>query len=123
MNGRETVLRAKRFEANESAKKIEHLEIMIGDFEALAKDLDRQIEVEEDRTGIRDSQHFGYSTFAKAAALRRDNLRASAAELRLRLEGLLKDRSTTEEQLSQAAATRDSGRRRRTFRTVTGSLR
>lgn len=124
MNGREAALRAKRFEAHESAKKIDHLQMMINDFEALANDLDRQIHAEEDRTGIRDTSHFGYSTFAKSAAQRRDNLRASAAELRGKLELLIKDRGTAEEQIAQATAVQEVGRtRRRTFRSVSASVR
>jgi hypothetical protein len=41
---------------------------------------------EEDRTGIRDPRHFAYSTVAKAAGLRRDNLLHSIAPLRLQLD-------------------------------------
>lgn len=119
MNGREATLRAKRFEADETSKKIEHLEMMIRDFELLAGDLDRQIHAEEDRTGIRDASHFGYSTFAKSATQRRNNLRASAGELRAKLEALVRDRGNAEEELAQAAAVRDVTRtRRRTFRSV-----
>lgn len=119
MNGREAALRSKRFEADETAKKIDHLEMMIRDFEALAVDLERQVQAEEERTGIRDPGHFSYSTFAKSAAQRRDNLRASANELKTKLEGLVKDRSTAELELAQATtplreAVRSS--RRRTFR-------
>jgi hypothetical protein len=123
MNGREATLRVKRFEADESAKKIEHLEIMINDFESLADDLDRQIAAEEERTGIRDRAHFAYSTFAKSAAQRRDNLRASAAELKAKLEVLVKDRGNAEQQIAQASvAPRVAGRsRRRTFRGVAAS--
>lgn len=119
MNGREAALRSKRFEADETAKKIDHLEMMIRDFEALAVDLERQVQAEEERTGIRDPGHFSYSTFAKSAAQRRDNLRASANELKTKLEGLVKDRSTAELELAQATtppreAVRSS--RRRPFR-------
>ena len=59
---------------------------MIAEFERLAADLDRDVRVEEERTGIRDPKSFAYSTLAKAAAQRRANLAHSIALLRSRLE-------------------------------------
>ncbi len=123
MNGREAALRAKRFEVDESAKKIDHLDMMIRDFEALAGDLDRQILAEEDRTGIKDMAHFGYSTFAKSAVQRRDNLRASATELRVKLDALVKDRGDAELELAQTAIPSESRtQRKRSFRTVSSAV-
>jgi hypothetical protein len=122
MKVRDAALRVKRFEADESARKIENLQQMVRDFEILADDLDRQIAAEEDRTGIRDPLHFSYSMFAKAAAQRRDNLRASSAELQIKLEALIKSRGDVENQLAQATAAaheRGTGRRR-TFRNQAG---
>ena len=63
----------------------------------------RQIHAEEDRTGVRDHKHFAYSTFAKSAALRRDNLHASIAELRLKLEAAQRDFDEANQQLARAA--------------------
>ncbi|MDZ4840555.1 MAG: flagellar export protein FliJ [Hyphomicrobium aestuarii] len=120
MNVRDAAIRSKRFEADEGAKKIDHLEMMIRDFEALAADLDRQVQAEEDRTGVRDTAHFGYSTFAKSAAQRRDNLRASANDLRVKLDVLVKDRGAVEFELAQASVPREPvrGSRRRPYRLV-----
>src|SRR5262249_11433447 len=73
MKSRDSVLRLKRFEATERARKVASIETMISDFEHVAADLARQIAAEEERTGIKDSAHFAYSTFAKAAGLRRSN--------------------------------------------------
>jgi predicted nucleic acid-binding Zn-ribbon protein len=81
MKVREQALRSKRFEAEEKKRKVEALDAMIRDFQQMALDLERQIESEEARTGIRDQGHFSYSTFAKAAAQRRENLMASIADL------------------------------------------
>ena len=39
------------------------------------RDLDREIRIEEDRVKIHNPAHSAYSTYAKATALRRDNLR------------------------------------------------
>jgi len=60
---------------------------MIADFERMATELDQQIEIEQQKTGISDVAHFAYSTFAKAAIARRDNLLASAHDMKDKLEG------------------------------------
>jgi flagellar protein FliJ len=86
MKPRDTTLRLKRFEASEKARKVASIETMILDFEHMVLDLSRQITAEEERTGIKDAAHFAYSTFAKAAALRRSNLQTSIADLRVKLE-------------------------------------
>jgi flagellar protein FliJ len=86
MKARDAALRLRRFDVADKARKVEDLESMIRDFEQMASDLDRQIAIEEDRTGIKDVAHFSYSTFAKAAATRRANLIASVDDLRLKLD-------------------------------------
>lgn len=101
MKARETALKLKRFEMDERARKVGDLEQMIREFETIAGDLDRQIQAEEDRTGIKDPKHFSYSTFAKSAALRRDNLRASIAGLRGKLEAAQSDFDTAKQQLAR----------------------
>jgi flagellar protein FliJ len=60
--------------------------MMIADFERMAAELDQQIEIEHTKTGISDVAHFAYSTFAKAALTRRDNLLASANDMKVKLE-------------------------------------
>ncbi len=118
MKPRETALKLKRFDAEEKARKVADLEYMVRDFESIAADLDRQIQAEEERTGVKDPAHFAYSTFAKSASQRRDNLKASAEELKGRLEAAQKDRDDASEQLSRAAANTEpreverTGRRR-----------
>ncbi|MEQ1694560.1 MAG: flagellar export protein FliJ [Hyphomicrobiaceae bacterium] len=104
MKAREAALRIKRFEADENSRKVANLESMIADFNAMAADLDRQIQAEEDRTGIKDPSHFAYSTFAKSATHRRNNLRASASELKEKLEAALKSRDDAVGQLSEINA-------------------
>jgi len=61
------------------------MERMIADFEGIAVDLDREILIEQERARIHDPAHFAYPTYAKAAILRRDNLRRSAKELQAQL--------------------------------------
>jgi hypothetical protein len=92
MKSRESALRLKKFEAEEKSRKVADLEHMIREFEHMASDLDRQVQMEEERTGIKDCAHFAYSTLAKAAAQRRDNLRASIGDLRVKLESAVRDR-------------------------------
>ncbi|MCC6983450.1 MAG: flagellar export protein FliJ [Bauldia sp.] len=82
MRSRETVLRLKRFQVEERRRQVAQIEATIAEFEKVARELDRQIAAEQERTGINDSAHFAYSTFAKAAKQRRDNLAASADELK-----------------------------------------
>jgi flagellar protein FliJ len=86
MKSRDGALKLKRFEVDEKRRKVSDIESMIHEFEQMSADLDRQIASEEERTGVRDEAHFAYSTFARAAAQRRDNLRASVANLREKLE-------------------------------------
>ena len=103
MMASESSLRLKRFEADEKARKVEDLEYMIHDFEQMASDLTRQIVAEEERTGIKDVTHFSYSTFAKSAMQRRDNLLASVEELREKLAAAQSERDEARDQLDKAS--------------------
>jgi flagellar export protein FliJ len=86
MKSRETLIRLKKFQLDERRRRVAQIEAMIGDFERIAGDLDREIKAEQDRSGIHDPNHFAYPTYAKAAIARRDNLKRSAEELRGQLE-------------------------------------
>jgi flagellar FliJ protein len=85
MKSRDAVIRLKRFEVEEKRRKVAEIESMIGDFNHMACDLDRQIALEQERAGITDVNHYAYPTFAKAAIQRRNNLTASAADLEAKL--------------------------------------
>lgn len=82
----DSLIRLKRFQVDEKRRQVAQIETMVNDFERMAAELEQQIELEHQRTGISDSTHFAYSTFAKAAQVRRDNLTASANEMRGKLE-------------------------------------
>ena len=82
MKSRDGLIRLKRFHVEEKRRQVAQIEAMIADFERMAKDLDDQILAEQERSGIHDAGHFAYPTFAKAASQRRDNLQASANELK-----------------------------------------
>jgi len=104
MKSRETSFRLKRFEAEEKRRKVADLEHMIREFEHMASELDRQVQSEEDRTGIKDRGHFAYSTLAKAAAQRRDNLRASVNNLQMKLEAAVRERDDACADLDRSSA-------------------
>ena len=56
MKSRDTMVQLVRFKTEEKRKKVSDLETMVRDFEGMAVDLDRQIEAEHERTGIRDER-------------------------------------------------------------------
>jgi flagellar export protein FliJ len=86
MKSRETLIRLKKFQVDEKRRKVAQIEGMIAEFERIATELEREIKSEQDRAGIHDPGHFAYPTYAKAAMLRRENLKRSADELRVQLE-------------------------------------
>jgi hypothetical protein len=81
MKSRDGVLRLKRFLVEEKRRQVAQIDATVAEFQRIAKELEDQIRAEQERTGIHDVNHFAYSTFAKAAVQRRDNLNASAKEL------------------------------------------
>ena len=87
MKSRDTLIRLKRFQVDEKRRQVTQIETMIAEFERMANDLDREIKTEEQRAGITDTSHFAYPTYAKAAMVRRDNLRGSANDLKDKLDG------------------------------------
>jgi flagellar export protein FliJ len=85
MKSRDAVIRLKRFEVEEKRRKLAEIETMIGEFNQMGSDLDRQIAIEQERAGVSDVNHYAYPTFAKAAMQRRDNLANSVAGLEAKL--------------------------------------
>jgi flagellar protein FliJ len=120
-----SALELRRFEAEEKARKVADLEQMIREFEHGAADLERQIQAEEDRTRIKDPGHFAYSTFAKSASQRRDNLRTSADGLKAKLEAAKRERDEALERFNcpDTAATQEEPRTRRRAEQVAAALR
>jgi flagellar protein FliJ len=86
MKSRDTVIRLKKFQADERRRKVMQIEGMIAEFERIAGDLEREIRLEQERSGIHDPSHFAYPTYAKAAMQRRENLMRSADDLKIQLE-------------------------------------
>jgi flagellar FliJ protein len=133
MKSRDGIIRLKRFQAEEKRRQVNQIQTMVAEFERMARDLEDQINVEQDRAGIRDTSHFAYPTFAKAAMARRDNLRASAQELEAQLAAAQADLDLALSDLAKAEqmAARDQERSaavdlavtRRPARTATGAER
>jgi flagellar export protein FliJ len=86
MKSRETLIRLRKFQADEKRRRVAQIEGMIADFDRMSADLEREITAEQERAGIHDPTHFAYPTYAKAAIGRRDNLKRSADELKGQLE-------------------------------------
>ena len=86
MKSRESLVRLKEFQLKEKRRQLKQLQMMMAEFERMAKDLENQIQYEEKKSGITDPSHFAYSTFAKAARQRSDNLQVSIKELKTQQE-------------------------------------
>ncbi len=85
MRSRATFIRRREFQVDDRRQRVALMERMIADFDCMAADLDREILIEQERARIHDPTHFAYPTYAKAAILRRDNLKRSADDLRAQL--------------------------------------
>jgi len=86
MKSRDSLVRLKKFQAEERRRRVIQIEAMIAEFARMSGELDREIAAEEQRSGIADPAHFAYSTYARSARGRRDNLDQSADELRQQLD-------------------------------------
>lgn len=102
MKSRDTLIRLKKFQADEKARRLAQIEAMIAEFTRMIGDLDREIAAEEHRSGNADPSHFAYSTYARAARTRRDNLQTSIAELRDQAEEAKRLHSDAVEELRKA---------------------
>jgi len=97
MKSRENLVRLKQFQVNEKRRQLMQLDMMIAEFDRMANELEVQITAEEKKAGITDLNHFAYPTFAKAARLRRDNLKNSQYDL-------MQQKKTAEALLAEAEA-------------------
>src|SRR5262249_5134357 len=64
MKSRETLIRLKKFQVDERRRRVAQIESMISEFERISSDLERDIKIEQDRSGIHDPGHFAYPTYA-----------------------------------------------------------
>ncbi len=100
MKSRDSLVRLKRFQAEEKRRRVAQIEAMVAEFSRMSGELDREIAAEEQRSGISDPNHFAYPTYARSARARRDNLTQSAVELGQQLD---EARAAHEEALEEVA--------------------
>lgn len=110
MKSRNTLIRLKRFQVEEKRKRVAQIEMMIADFDRMAADLEREINAEEQKSGITDPNHFAYSTYARAARQRRDNLRTSGESLHAQLDDAKASLGEAFEELKKAEILEDRER-------------
>ncbi len=101
MKSRETLIRLKRFQIDEKRRRVAQIEAMIAEFERMSADLEREIQAEQDKSGINDPGHYAYPTYAKAAIARRDNLKRSTADLLVQLDGAKDELSAAFDELKK----------------------
>lgn len=102
MKSRENLLRLKHFQVEDKTRQLAQIDMMIAEFDKMQSDLQAQIDIEEQKAGITDPEHFAYPTFAKAARQRQQNLEGSVRDLkdkRVNAEAALAD---AEEELKKA---------------------
>ncbi|KEQ06489.1 MULTISPECIES: hypothetical protein [Pseudorhizobium] len=104
MKSRDSLVRLKEFQVNEKRRQLQQLQMMMAEFERMAKELEYQIGVEEKKSGITDPNHFAYPTFAKAARQRADNLQVSIRDLRVQQETAELAVEEAQAEFSKAAA-------------------
>jgi hypothetical protein len=117
MKSRENLVRLKKFQVNEKRRQLTQLQMMLADFERMANELEAQIASEERKSGITDINHFAYPTFAKAARLRRDNLKTSQSDLLQQKAGAEAALDEAESELAKAEALENRDMRQRELET------
>jgi len=114
MKSRDTLVRLKRFQAEEKRRRVVQLNTMIAEFTRMSNELEREINHEEQRANISDPNHFASPTYARAARSRRENIVASLNELRGQLEEAEAQFKEASEELAKAQSqeARDRGAER-----------
>jgi flagellar FliJ protein len=114
MKSRDTLVRLKRFQADEKRRRVAQINAMINEFTRMANELEREISNEETRANITDTNHFAYPTYARAARSRRENIVASLDDLRDKLADAQAQLDEANEELikAQSQEARDRGAER-----------
>lgn len=107
MKSREALVRAATFDLAEKRRKLSDIDSMVAEFRRMAQDLEQQIEAEHVRTGVREPGHFAYSSFAKAARKRCDNLQVTIADLLTKREPAASEVAGAEEELKRVQLASD----------------
>ena len=112
MKSRDSLIRLTKFQVDEKRRQLAQIEMMVADCERMARELDEQILIEQQKSGIEDVNHYAYPTFAKAAIQRRDNLNTSISELQAQMDAAKHDLAVAIEELKkyELMAERDKAR-------------
>ena len=86
MKSRDTLVRLKRFQVEDKRRRVAQIEMMIAEFNRMAGSSTARSPPRSSESGVKDTTHYAYSTYARAARTRRDNLLHSADELKGQLE-------------------------------------
>jgi flagellar protein FliJ len=81
-NSGQALIRLKELQIDMARRQLAQIEAMIADLECMVATLENEIDLEQNRTGIRDPAHFAYSILAKATIVRRDNLKRTVTGLK-----------------------------------------
>lgn len=110
MRSKSTVLKLHRFRYEDHRRQVAEIESMIAEFQRKQEELDKQVQIEEGRTGVSDPNHFNYSLTAKSIRTRRDNLSKSIVDLQQqRQEAMLRLEESTDELHKAEALASKSG--------------
>ena len=101
MKSHDSLIRLRKFEVDERRQKVADLEMMIDDFQNMARDLDRQVEVEQQRAGTSDMNDCRYPLWAKDAITRRERIVDSVKELEDKLDAARDDLTSSFEELKK----------------------
>lgn len=101
MKSHNSLIRLRKFEVDERRQKVADLEAMIDDFQRMAQDLDRQVEVEQQRAGTSDMNDCRYPLWAKDAITRRERIVDSVTELENKLNSARDDLASSFEELKK----------------------
>ena len=101
MKSQDSLIRLRKFEVDERRQKVADLEMMIEDFQRMAGDLDRQVEVEQQRAGTSDMDDCRYPLWAKDAITRRERIIDSVKELEEKLDSARDDLTSSFEELKK----------------------
>jgi prefoldin subunit 5 len=104
MRSKSTVLKLQRFRYEDRRRQVAEIESMIAEFQRKQDELDKQVQIEEGRTGVSDPNHFNYSLTAKSIRTRRDNLSKSIVDLQQQRQEAIQRLEESTDELHKAEA-------------------
>lgn len=97
----DSLIRLRKFEVDEHRQKVAEIEAMILDFRHMADDLDRQVQIEQQRAGVSDINDCHYPLWAKDAIRRKKRLMDSVKDLESQLDRAREELAASFEELKK----------------------